>query len=223
MLKSEKKQADTHRLNILNFTDDHSHAFADDLVVVHQVQPQKVIVDQPQRHVTCKLGRFLDQLNNLVGCELVQFVPIVHCGAHIRVRLAGGQKNTAPVEKRRQVGMQNRSMGNVSCLKKGSNATTYLVGGESEREGGNAREGEERVRSTIHTDGLQTGNRKENLFGCSFSERLQRFAHTRRGWKHTDRPQLTHLHVCFPVAPCILSEETLLAVWNFHLEEGEMN
>lgn len=221
MLKSEKKQADTHRLNILNLTDDHRHAFADDLVVVRQVQPQKVIVDQPQRHVTCKLGRFLDQLSKLVGCELVQFVPIVHYAAHIRVRLAGGQKNTAPVEKCRQVGMQKRSMGNASCQV--SNATTYLVGGESERDGGNAREGEERIRSTIHTDGLQTGNRKEKLFDCSFSERLQRFVHTRRGRKHTDRPQLTHLHVCFPVAPCILREETLLAVWNFHLEEGEMN
>lgn len=192
---------------------------------MRQVQPQEMIVDQPQHHVTCKLGGFLDQLSDLAGCELVQLVPIVHCAAHVRVRLAGGQKKkkTAQVEKHGQVEMQKRSKRSMSCLKKVTIATTDLVGGESKRDGGNAREGEEGVRSTIHADVLQTGNHKEKLVRLQFSSTFSKICAQKTTQKNTDRPQLTHLHVCFPVAPRILREETRVDVWNIHLEEGVMN
>lgn len=106
---------------------------------------------------------------------------------------------------------------------KESNACTYLVGGESKRDRGNAREGEEWVSSAVLIQGLQTGRWKENLFECSFSDHQQILAHTRRGRKYTARSQLTNLHVCFPFAILILREETCFTVWKFYLEEGVIN
>lgn len=88
--ETEKNQADTHHLHLLEFILDRSHLSADDQVIVCDVQPQQVIVDQPQHHVTCKLCGFLGQLRNLVVRELVQFVLIVQFAAHIWVDLAGG-------------------------------------------------------------------------------------------------------------------------------------
>lgn len=104
-------------------------------------------------------------------------------------------------------------------MKKATDATTDLVRGEFEGDGGNAGEGEERVRGTIHIQVCQTGNGKENLFDCTSSEGLQIFAHRRQRAKPTDRGQLTHSHVFFPVVLSILREETRLAIWNRHLEK----
>lgn len=86
------KKAEPHQLQCLQFSVDLSHLLADHVVVVRQVQSKQVIVDQPQHHVTCKLGRCHGQLRNLVGRELVQFVPVVHYGAHVRVCLKGEWK-----------------------------------------------------------------------------------------------------------------------------------
>lgn len=88
-LVETKNQVDTHRLNVLNFAVDLIHMTAYDLLIVCQVHSQQVIVNQPERHLTCELSHYCGQLRNLVGRGLVQFVPGVHHRADVRVLLMG--------------------------------------------------------------------------------------------------------------------------------------
>ncbi len=90
--KSAGKQLDTHPLNSLDFHVDLSHVSTNNLVVLHQVHPQQMIMDQPQHHVTCEPGHHFSQLRNLAGRGRVQFLPgVQHC-AKVLVLLEGKTK-----------------------------------------------------------------------------------------------------------------------------------
>lgn len=65
---------------------------ADNIVVLHHVHTQQVIMDQPQHHVTCEPSRRFCQLRNLIARSHVQFLPGVQLCAEVRVFLRGGRK-----------------------------------------------------------------------------------------------------------------------------------
>lgn len=73
--KSARKQRDTHSLNSIDFHVDLSHAKTYNLVVLHHIHPQQMIMHQPQRHMTSEPGRHFSQLRHLAACGQVQFLP----------------------------------------------------------------------------------------------------------------------------------------------------
>lgn len=84
---------ETHLPDINHSPVDLSHMAAHDLLILCQVHSKQMIVDQPQRHVTCEMGCYLCQLRNLVGRGGIQVPPIVQLCTKVSVLLTGGGIN----------------------------------------------------------------------------------------------------------------------------------
>lgn len=84
---------ETHLPDSNHFPVDLSHISAYDLLVLRQVHSEQMIVDQPQRHVTCKMGYCPSQLRDLVGRGSVQVHPNVHLCTKVSVLLTGERNN----------------------------------------------------------------------------------------------------------------------------------
>lgn len=79
----------THPLHLLHFSVDLHHIRPYDLVVLHQVHRQQMIVNQPQNHLTRKPARCFCQLRNLAGRRSIQLVLGVQHRAKVLIVLRG--------------------------------------------------------------------------------------------------------------------------------------
>lgn len=138
----------THPLDFLDLHIDLADGAANDLVVLGQVHPQQVVVDQPQRHVTSKTGHRLGQMVHLVVRGLFQAVLGVQKRAKVGVLLKEGRKVTSEVPK-------------AETAQKHSGPPPYFITrGKSKRDRGDPGKCQERIGSVVQLQRLQTARRR---------------------------------------------------------------
>lgn len=70
------------------------HRLGDDAAVAAHVQPQQVVVDQSQRHLSGELGSQHRHIRSVVVGLVVEVVHVVHVGAVVRVGHGLGTNGT---------------------------------------------------------------------------------------------------------------------------------